>query len=126
MLAQDKGYLVSIHAPVKGATVRLLFGRERMLSFNPRPREGGDVERYQYPLVMPVSIHAPVKGATVGILITGYLLDVSIHAPVKGATRTVYSRTMLFASFNPRPREGGDIKPVWPPHKWPKFQSTPP
>ena len=56
--------LVSIHAPVKGATARLSV----------------------YRILEDVSIHAPVKGAT------GYgsplhlAALVSIHAPVKGAT----------------------------------------
>ena len=58
--------LVSIHAPVKGAT------------------------RYvrHVPGAGQVSIHAPVKGATgaVGGERIGFA-DVSIHAPVKGATR---------------------------------------
>ena len=56
---------VSIHAPVKGATV---------------------VIKLRTLLLEGVSIHAPVKGATA----VGYqrcdVIDVSIHAPVKGAT----------------------------------------
>ena len=78
-------YVVSIHAPVKGATY----------AYHETKKE------------LDVSIHAPVKGAT-GVLlvpmrITGFnsrtrkgcdsfpplpyrLITVSIHAPVKGAT----------------------------------------
>ena len=55
---------VSIHAPVKGATLPGL----RMVTDS------------------RVSIHAPVKGATVGSLMPFLLYIVSIHAPVKGAT----------------------------------------
>ena len=56
--------VVSIHAPVKGAT---------------KVVKGSMV-------VIDVSIHAPVKGATVlpGSLVADF--SVSIHAPVKGAT----------------------------------------
>ena len=56
--------IVSIHAPVKGATMAHI---ELKLKYN-------------------VSIHAPVKGATVLEVTGDALLDVSIHAPVKGAT----------------------------------------
>ena len=59
------GGLISIHAPVKGATT--------------------------YPIIeivyVLISIHAPVKGATLRTvdLIADYM-KISIHAPVKGAT----------------------------------------
>jgi len=56
--------LVSIHAPVKGAT---------QLSAAYRAR-------------IKVSIHAPVKGATIEESSYQELVEVSIHAPVKGAT----------------------------------------
>jgi hypothetical protein len=57
---------VSIHAPVKGATV----GQRASIA-------GG----------LYVSIHAPVKGATTAGPRRGHRNSVSIHAPVKGATR---------------------------------------
>ena len=56
--------MVSIHAPVKGAT------RQRRL----RSRRDD------------VSIHAPVKGATRILPYKDIGYVVSIHAPVKGAT----------------------------------------
>ncbi len=56
---------VSIHAPVKGATIES--GDDRWLSDE-------------------VSIHAPVKGATAIQYIQDMAHVVSIHAPVKGAT----------------------------------------
>ena len=80
--------IISIHAPVKGATVWI----------------------YQQPFFdILISIHAPVKGATFRIL---DFLDVnnliSIHAPVKGATTIGISRTTTTFYFNPRTREGCD------------------
>ena len=60
----EVNYVVSIHAPVKGATICIPFEIK----------------------LRKVSIHAPVKGATmVTSSLTGCFL-VSIHAPVKGAT----------------------------------------
>ncbi|ABC21636.1 hypothetical protein Rru_A0835 [Rhodospirillum rubrum ATCC 11170] len=59
--------------------------------------------------VVPVSIHAPVKGATRREVSRDWPLDVSIHAPVKGATRPRRPRPRS-TRFDPRPREGGDIR----------------
>ena len=59
--------LVSIHAPVKGAT-----------------SIGGLIGVH-----LVVSIHAPVKGATALFVDKKPFRGVSIHAPVKGATSPV-------------------------------------
>ena len=56
--------IVSIHAPVVGAT--------KLLSQNTK--------------LKPVSIHAPVVGATTNGLYKYWFSNVSIHAPVVGAT----------------------------------------
>ena len=80
------GRYVSIHAPVRGATL-----------FQPFR-----VQRH------PVSIHAPVRGATrIKQGMVG-LEFVSIHAPVRGATRVFGCLYGACISFNPRPRAGGD------------------
>ena len=56
------------------------------MGFNPRPREGGDVEVEAMSATYSVSIHAPAKGAT-KTKGEGMKQDiVSIHAPAKGAT----------------------------------------
>ena len=72
---------ISIHAPVKGAT---LLGREWS--------DGRGI-----------SIHAPVKGATGEQPALHRRLGISIHAPVKGAT-TSFSKEIdafLFQSTHP-------------------------
>ncbi len=79
--------VVSIHAPVMGATSAYRDLWQWRSSFNPRPRDGGDLV---HALLMhgggDVSIHAPVMGATPrGHIVMG-AEDVSIHAPVMGAT----------------------------------------
>ena len=82
--------LVSIHAPVKGATplTELL------------------------KLVGVVSIHAPVKGATIDVTKYDKMRQVSIHAPVKGATIAFRDSKGAFNGFNPRTREGCDTVPI--------------
>ena len=78
---------VSIHAPVRGATMMARQIRSSMRVFQSTPPCGG---RHSYLVEFRpedvVSIHAPVRGATI---YEGDLLHhthVSIHAPVRGAT----------------------------------------
>ena len=80
---------VSIHAPVKGATYAYRCDNDQGYGFNPRPREGGDMRD------KPVFC---------------YVSRVSIHAPVKGATSVKRRGQEASDSFNPRPREGGDTR----------------
>ena len=73
--------VVSIHAPVKGATPGLPAGPARRA----------------------VSIHAPVKGATPVLVGLAAHERVSIHAPVKGATNKLKRAYVdaLFQSTRP-------------------------
>ena len=57
---------VSIHAPVKGATPYLDNMRIRTGGFNSRTRKGCDDLDQLMQRIERVSIHAPVKGATPG------------------------------------------------------------
>ena len=84
-----KDDLISIHAPVKGATEARHQEAGRTYDFNPRTREGCDDDRtLDAVLAVGISIHAPVKGATIVFVVHGsHALFISIHAPVKGATR---------------------------------------
>mgnify|MGYP006932248051 CR=1 FL=1 len=122
---RNPGSVVSIHAPVKGATsiadgaglMRNGFNprtREgcdcggvdlpRSLdSFNPRTREGCDFDNPYTFKINFVSIHAPVKGAT-ELGDYGFAAQfVSIHAPVKGATSAAQKINALnqFQSTHP-------------------------
>ena len=122
--------MISIHAPVKGATLLFLFkilsgeyfnprSREGsdyytarratcVQDFNPRSREGSDDVRRVMLWVQGISIHAPVKGATDGHGRGIGRRGISIHAPVKGATGLIIVLDPLRADFNPRSREGSD------------------
>ena len=56
---------ISIHAPVKGATLYAALSQQCPMDFNPRTREGCDVLEVYIDIVkVRISIHAPVKGAT--------------------------------------------------------------
>ncbi len=59
--------VISIHAPVKGATYCKVILCAVFHYFNPRTREGCDVASAKKVLTHNmISIHAPVKGATRG------------------------------------------------------------
>ena len=81
---------VSIHAPVRGATIRK-FNKDagKGMGFNPRARAGRDLpgqhQKYQCGRV-------------------------SIHAPVRGATRRCARRRAHRGRFNPRARAGRDLR----------------
>ncbi len=60
--------------------------------------------------IIEVSIHAPVKGATAPLVTLNGTRRVSIHAPVKGATYTKQHQLVFSFGFNPRSREGSDVR----------------
>ena len=63
--AYDVSDMISIHAPVKGATVMRSHGLTGIRYFNPRTREGCDGKFWiKSDTHTFISIHAPVKGAT--------------------------------------------------------------
>ena len=80
--------LISIHAPVKGATGRQKYFLDEFENFNPRTREGCDSFLF-------VAIFVAIQ--------------ISIHAPVKGATFSHANALPSFDYFNPRTREGCDL-----------------
>ena len=79
-------FVISIHAPAKGATRNGLFAKKYFM----------------------ISIHAPAKGATLPDHSDGIFIEISIHAPAKGATRYTVLFSIPVWYFNPRSREGSD------------------
>ena len=99
---------ISIHAPARGATVLFDKVEHVVRNFNPRSREGSDVQVKKLFSRFLISIHAPARGATVSSAthpLTGVFqstlprgerriqtvahicaLPISIHAPARGAT----------------------------------------
>ena len=99
---------ISIHAPAKGATCSNAYIQQTLLHFNPRTREGCDVNSTANPIHKNISIHAPAKGATRPHTHHGYNHAISIHAPAKGATLLIDMQSLITGYFNPRTREGCD------------------
>jgi len=104
-----KLFVVSIHAPVRGATYSASIICIIYPCFNPRARAGRDLLRdYASPQQDTVSIHAPVRGATERILgLTTIAKGFNPRARA-GRDRGEPGGLRLPASFNPRARAGRD------------------
>ena len=77
---------ISIHAPARGATGAGAGIEPASQNFNPRPREGGDIQRRQ-PLARDNAFQStpPARGATAATCYHGSVcLCISIHAPREG------------------------------------------
>ena len=79
-LVQQLDRMISIHAPVKGATGPLGWRCRWWSYFNPRSREGSDPGEAPGEHAHQISIHAPVKGAT--------------WPPMVSCTRMVFQSTL--------------------------------
>ena len=134
--------------PRGGRPVPVVFGI-RVGCFNPRPRVGGDPCNDVFRHALDVSIRAPAWGATtpsrrpwlvscVSIRAPAWGAtrdrgehrrdgqNVSIRAPAWGATGPVRPTCLGGASFNPRPRVGGDMVATIDGIDVVAFQSAPP
>ena len=117
---------ISIHAPARGATCGVQAQVKRRTDFNPRSREGSDVDLADCCQIIFISIHAPARGATCAGVFTRagnrdfnprsregsdfrlslslWAQVISIHAPARGATPlpATSSQLGIFQSTLPR------------------------
>ncbi len=82
----EDGYVISIHAPARGATGH----------------------RYVYLYGYTISIHAPARGATRSTREYRTAMAISIHAPARGATDAGQLLGADISDFYPRSRKGSD------------------
>ena len=97
---------VSIHAPVRGATTATACGRGARPFQSTPPYEGRLSRPVMRRGLRSVSIHAPVRGATVLRYSRGQFPVVSIHAPVRGATADDFVYAVLKTFQSTPPYEG--------------------
>ena len=57
-------FKISIHASAREATYWLVSPKNFVIYFNPRLREGGDLEQGSFPVLLTISIHASAREAT--------------------------------------------------------------
>ena len=83
------------------------------MSFNPRPRAGGDVIDIHKPQAADLFQSTPPRGGRPAMNRNDARgACVSIHAPAWGATPESTSTSDSTDCFNPRPRVGGDTQLV--------------
>ena len=84
----ERLFLISIHAPAKGATTEKCVRTKKRNTFQSTlPRRERQAEFQINPIKVSISIHAPAKGATGPGDEYIELVKISIHAPAKGATK---------------------------------------
>ena len=109
-----KYFIVSIHAPTKGATDRLPSAAAGMDGFNPRSHEGSDRTRSRSCSSGNGFNPRSHEGSDPPNWCTIYPFIVSIHAPTKGATSTARTDCFGTVGFNPRSHEGSDSAASFP------------
>ncbi len=120
--------------PPRGGRLDAAGRLQEAIGFNPRPREGGDALSIPVCLSTAVSIHAPARGATYATCPPVLHLQFQSTPPRGGRQMTdnAFPANLAFQStpprggrhadlpwsvlacscFNPRPREGGDVRRV--------------
>ena len=102
-------YHISIHAPARGATLRVHDSESQGENFNPPPREGGDYGGYWHQPLSGISIHAPLQGGR-RIRPTARIRPKIFQStpPIRGGRRWASpAPANRSAYFNPRPPRGG-------------------
>ena len=100
-------FVISIHAPTRGATFFVAFSLLLYLHFNPRSHEGSDGTDGGSRLNLPISIHAPTRGATITASKVDSWKKFQSTLP-RGERRSCSLRCTLHNDFNPRSHEGSD------------------
>ncbi len=97
-------FLISIHAPAKGATKLLFIIHATYKYFNPRSREGSDGIAVSGSYFFLISIHAPAKGATLSYIqyISSCVFQSTLPRRERQINSSQYSFSFVFQSTLPR------------------------
>ncbi len=109
-VVMDGWYLISIHAPAKGATLQVVQFGCPTLYFNPRSREGSDFAFSPITIYHCISIHAPAKGATQKITPMPIPAENFNPRSREGSDADNRQVKIILVDFNPRSREGSDAR----------------
>ena len=123
---------ISIHAPTRGATQRLLLKnmqkkfqstllqeerlknctlyKKVLTNFNPRSYKRSDKPLYYKNNYLGISIHAPTRGATFMQSTYSVTFTISIHAPTRGATQGIYSKRKYLKISIHAPTRGATVE----------------
>ena len=101
------GFLVSIHAPARGATIEQWLLRKSR-RFQSTPPRGERLCRRTRASSSGSFQSTPPRGERPKADKQPTKREVSIHAPARGATIAARTPSAIIAGFNPRPRAGSD------------------
>jgi len=101
-------YIVSTHAPARGATSRFCAAVTAPRVSTHAPARGATCQPCRGEHQHAVSTHAPARGATAEVCNAPPQYGVSTHAPARGATPHIRKRAVGRRGFNPRARTGRD------------------
>ena len=89
-----------------------LSARSSRLHFNPRPPRGGRRRSWRSCPGENINFNPrpPARGATPCLTILLNDFKFQSTPPARGATRRLDTKLRLHRDFNPRPREGGDVR----------------
>ena len=100
---------ISIHAPTRGATLKIVQRAIRICFSIHAPTRGATRLMNPEPLRTLISIHAPTRGATSWWYnFKTKRFNISIHAPTRGATNILGFYWSISGNFNPRSYKRSD------------------
>ena len=94
--------MISIHAPIQGATRANILGGLRPAISIHAPIQGATVSDENLLSIVRISIHAPIQGATSAGGAVFAFCNISIHAPIQGATYPPDNVRRRVVHFNSR------------------------
>ena len=83
---RSKAFVISIHAPTRGATLYYLQGQTHSHDFNPRSHEGSDAFNILCYLLTFYFNPRSHEGSDTSVEHSPRYSEISIHAPTRGAT----------------------------------------
>ncbi len=93
----------------EGSDKWIIQRRQKYIYFNPRSREGSDITTQHGDVWLTISIHAPARGATLPGLVRRRAEEFQSTLP-RGERPLLADVDTGEVNFNPRSREGSDIK----------------
>ena len=99
---------ISIHAPTRGATVKIILWVSTSTFQSTLPRGERQMVTYFDEKHCRISIHAPTRGATIMVTAAGTAIPNFNPRSHEGSDFAVSSFMLLLIDFNPRSHEGSD------------------
>ena len=100
---------ISIHAPARGATVTSTPAKKSSSDFNPRSREGSDCNFFLWQQQDVLFQSTLPRGERLALTIK-YTLQTIFQSTLPRGERHLYSMAIpMICDFNPRSREGSDM-----------------